>query len=190
MESHRDWGKCPLCRRPASQRFPPVIQKARVFLSGCSRQRFQGQTALCSSIALHCSITLAECDSAGEGKQASHCPFNEPNAIRSMNVYHFHCPDTPPPNYTSSSDRIGFGSCFFFSTSSLVRILSLRLKLEGGNYILARLSFGRTDNPLLFIRMAASICAPRYRFPPMSLSPRQDGQLFCTERRTEQSPAY
>lgn len=38
--------------------------------------------------------------------------------------------------------------------------------------------------------MAASICAPRYRFPPMSLSPRQDGQLFCTERRTEQSPAY
>lgn len=106
-----------------------------------------------------------------------------------MNVYHFHCPDTPPPNYTSSSDRIGFES-LFFSTSSLVRILSLCLKLEGGNYILALLSFGRTDNLLLFICMAASICAPRYRFPPMSLSPRQDGQLFCTERRTEQSPAY
>lgn len=110
-----------------------------------------------------------------------------------MNVYHFHC---PPPSYIPHHlTGIGFGSCFFFvvffsPSSSLVRILSLRLKLEGGNYILALLSFGRTDNLLLFIRMAASICAPRYRFPPMSLTPRQDGQLFCTERRTEQSPAY
>lgn len=141
MESHSDRGKWPPCRRPASQCFPPVIQKARVLLGAYSRQCFQGQSPWCSSIAPHCTMTLAECDSAGEETHSIIHTF----VLLFSCLLDERCPDAPLPNYHSSSDRIGLGSFFSFSFPN---------RISCQNYVIITFKVGgrksHCDSPLLW----------------------------------------